>query len=128
MFRRLFSSYLTRNRNYPIATCSLPGQLTLTEVVLIFKKDDLFDKENYLLICLLSRTCKAFWKKMLFKQINNFIEHYFSDILACFGRNHNIQSLGKWKHLADNGYYIGVHSMDLSKASGVLSYSLLFAE
>ena len=36
--------------------------------------------------------------------------------------------LEKWKRFLDNEYNTGVHSMDLSKAFGVLNCSLLLAK
>ena len=72
-------------------------------------------------------------KKILFNQINDYIEPYFSDLLTGFRRNHStqhclIKMLEKWKHLLDNGYNIGVLFMDLSKAFDVLNHSLLLAK
>ena len=81
---------------------------------------------------LLSHTSKIY-KKILFNQINDYIEPYFSDILTGFRQNHStqhclIKMLEKWKHLLDNGYNIGVLFMDLSKAFDVLNHSLLLAK
>ena len=64
---------------------------------------------------------QKYMKKILFNQINDYIEPYFSDLLRGFRRNHNtqhclIKTLEKWKHILDNGYIIGVLFMDLSKA------------
>ena len=70
---------------------------------------------------------------MLFNQVNDYIEPYYSDVLTAFGKNHStqhclIKMLEKWKHLLDNGYNIGVLFMDLSKAFDVQNHSLLLAK
>ena len=52
------------------------------------KKDDPSDKENYRPLSLLSYTSKIF-AKIVFNQINHYIETYFSDLLAGFRRNHS---------------------------------------
>ena len=117
---------------HSITTSSFPDELKLAEVISAFKKDDPLDKENYRPISLLSHTSKIY-EKILFNQINDYIEPYFSDLLTGFRRNHStqhclIKMLEKWKHLLDNGYNIGVLFMDLSKAFDVLNHSLLLAK
>ena len=93
-----------------------------------FKKDDPLDKEKYPPISLLSHTSKIF-EKMVFRQINEYIELYFSDLLTGFWRNHNSQHflskmLEKWKYLLDNGGNISVLFVNLSKAFDVLTHFL----
>ena len=73
------------------------------------------------------------YEKILFNQINDYIEPYFSDFLTGFRRNHRTQHclmnmLEKRKHLLDNGYNIGVLFMDLSKAFDILNHSLLLVK
>ena len=131
-FSGSFLPYLTGVINHSITTSSFPDELKLAEVISAFKKDDPLDKENYRPISLLSHTSKIY-EKILFNQINDYIEPYFSDLLTGFRRNHStqhclIKMLEKWKHLLDNGYNIGVLFMDLSKAFDVLNHSLLLAK
>ena len=97
-----------------------------------FKKDDPLDKENYGPISLLSHTSKIY-EKILFNQISDYIEPYFSDFLISFQQNHNtrhclIKMLEKWKHLLDNTYNFGVLYMDLSEAFDILNHSLFLAQ
>ena len=51
-------------------------------------KYDPLDKEHYRLISLLSHTSKVF-EKILFNQINDYMEPYFSDLSKGFWRKHN---------------------------------------
>ena len=76
MFSRSFLLYLAGVINCSIATSSFPDELQLAEVMSAFKKDYPLDKENYRQISLLSHTSKIY-EKILFKQINDYIEPYF---------------------------------------------------
>ena len=124
MFTVSFLPYLTWVINLSIATSSFPDELKLAGVLPAFQKDDSLDKVNYQPISLLFHTWKIY-EKILFKQINKYIEPYFSDLLTGFQRNHPTQHcllkmLEKCKHLFDNEYNIGVLFMDLSKAFDAL--------
>ena len=89
-FSGSFLPYLTGVINHSITTSSFPDELKLAEVISAFKKDDPLDKENYRPISLLSHTSKIY-EKILFNQINDYIEPYFSDLLTGFRRNHSTQ-------------------------------------
>ena len=102
MFSGSFLPYLEGVINHSIATTSIPDELKLAEVLSAFKKDDPLDKENYRAISVLSHTSKIY-EKILFNQINDYIESYFSDPLTGFRRNHStqlclIKMLENWKH------------------------------
>ena len=104
----------------------------MVEIKSAFKKDDPLDKENYLSISLLSHTSEIY-EKILFNQINDYIERYFSDLVRDFQQNHStqhclIKMLEKWKHLLDNWNNIGVLFMDLSKTFDILNHYLLLAK
>ena len=110
MFSESFLPFLTGIINHSITTSSFPDELKLAGVMSAFRKDDALDKENYHLISLLSHISKKY-EKILFNQINDYIEPYFSDLLTGFHRNHStqhclIKMLEKWKHLLENGYNI----------------------
>ena len=113
MFNGSYLPNLTGPINHSIDTSSFPDKLKLAEVLSAFKKDDLFYKGNYFL----SHTSKIY-EKILFNQINDYIEPYFLDLLIGFRINHStqhclIKMLEQWKHLLDNGYNTGVTFMDL---------------
>ena len=71
-----FLPYLTRVINHSITTSSVPDELKLVEVISAFKKDDSLDYENYRPISLLSHTSNIY-EKVLFNQINDYIEPFF---------------------------------------------------
>ena len=130
MFTGLVLPHLLGVINHFIATSSFPEELKLAEVMSAFKKDDSFNKENYHSISLLSHTSKIF-EKILFNQISDYIEPYFSHFLTDFRRNHStqhclIKMLEKW--ILDHGYNTGVLFMTLSKAFDVLNHSLFLSK
>ena len=86
MFSGSLLTYLAGVINHSIATSSFPDELKLAEVILAFKGDDPYDKENYRPISLLSHTSKIY-EKILFNQIIDYIEPYFSELLTAFRRN-----------------------------------------
>ena len=75
-----FLPYLTGVINHSITSSSFLDELKLADVMSAFKKDDPLDKENYGPIRLLSDTSKIY-EKILFNQISDYIEPYFSDFL-----------------------------------------------
>ena len=86
MFCCSFSRYLAGIINHSISTSSFPDKLKLADVLSSFKKDDRLDKENYYPISLLSHTSKIH-EKILFNEINDYIETYFSDLMRDFRRD-----------------------------------------
>ena len=83
MFNESFLPYLSGVINHSITTFSFPDKLKLVEIISAFMKDDPLDKENYRPISFLPHTSKIY-EKILFNQINDYIEPYFSDLLTGF--------------------------------------------
>ena len=108
-----------------------PNKLKLADVIPIFKKADSLKKENYRPISLLSHISKIL-ERVIYDQINGFMEPKFSNFLTGFRKNHNTQMsvlkmIEHWTSLLDNGFYIGAIFMDLSKAFDT-NHSLLLAK
>ena len=62
----------------------------LAEVIPLFKKADPFDKSNYRLVSLLSHILNVF-ERVIYNQINEYIEPFLSKVLTGICKNHNIQ-------------------------------------
>ena len=61
------------------------------------------------------------FERILYKQIDSFMENKFSPYLCGFRKNHNAQysllkMIKNWKNQLDNSEKVGVIFMDLSKA------------
>ena len=109
-----------------------PDDLKLADITPILKKEDSLNKENYQPTGILSHLLKVF-QRVLYKQIDNFMENKFPPYLWVFRKNGNAQySLLKivknWKKQIDNGEKVGVTFMDLSKAFNTINQSLLLTK
>ena len=72
-------------------------------------------------------------KKLMQRQINNYITNLLSPYLCGFRRGYNTQQvlvslIEKWKKILDNKDFGGAVLMDLSKAFDTLSHDLLIAK
>ena len=83
--------YLAGVINHSIATSSFPDELKLAEVMSAFKTDDSLGEENYRPVSLLCHTSKTY-EKILFSQINDYIEPHFPDLLTNFHRSRSTQA------------------------------------
>ena len=109
-----------------------PDDLKLADVSSIFKKEYSFKKENYRQVSILSHMSKIF-ERILYKQIDTFMNTKFSPNLCGFRKNNNAQySLLKmietWRKHLDKGEKIRVILMDLSKTFDTINHSLLLAK
>ena len=71
--------FLTNSINYSIKKSEFSGKLRKSEVILLYKKEDLLKKENYRPVSLLLHASKVF-ERIIFKQINSYMENNFSNI------------------------------------------------
>ena len=120
---------LTSIINSSLLNGNFPEVLKCAEVTPIFKKSDCLNKENYRPVSVLSSMSKVF-ERIMYSQINEFMENKFSNYLTGFRKGHNTQHtfmvmIEKWKKSLDKNLKIGVIFMDLSKAFDTLNHSLL---
>ena len=78
-----------------------PDDLKLADITPIFKKKDSLNKENYRPVSILPHLSKVF-ERIIYKQIDSFVENKFSPYLCVFRKNHNAQysflkMIEKWK-------------------------------
>ena len=109
-----------------------PDNLKLADITPIFKKEDSLNKENYRSVSILPRLSKVF-ERILYKEIDSFMENKFSPYLRGFRENHNAQysllkMIENWKKQLDNGEKVGLIFMDLLKAFDTINHSLLLAK
>ena len=106
--------------------------LKLVDVTAVFKKGDKNDKTNYRPISVMKAFATVF-ERLLFKQLNGFIESKFSPLLCGFRKGHNTQHalinlLEDWRTQLDNKKVVGTILCDLSKAFDTLSHDLMIAK
>ena len=111
---------------------TFPDCLKEANVTPIFKMDDPLDKENYRPVIILPLFCKVF-EKLIYKQLSNYIESFFSSILCGFRNAHNTQHalfklLHSWQKVLDQKRFVGTILMDLSKAYDFKPHDLLIAK
>ena len=118
--------------NNAISSNTFPDPLKLVDVTAVFKKGDKNDKSNYRPISVMKAFATVF-ERLLFKQLNKFIEVKFSPLLCGFRKGHNTQHalinlLEDWRTHLDNKKVVGTILCDLSKAFDTLSHDLMIAK
>ena len=125
-------SLLTKIINSSIRNGCFPDELKAAEVTPIFKKNDDLDKENYRPVSVLPHVSKII-ERVMYIQIENFMEDKLSKLLTGFRKNHSTQHclvnmLEKWKNTLDKGGFVCAIFMDLSKAFDTMNHDLLIAK
>ena len=97
-----------------------PDVLKNAEITPCFKKGDKGEKGNYRPVSILSNFSKVF-ERLIYNQLNEFMEIKFSKFLTCFRKIHNpqyalLKMIEKWKTQLNKRKETGVINMDLSKA------------
>ena len=123
-------SLLTKIINSSIRNECFPDELKAAEVTQIFKKNDDLDKENYRPVSVLP---PKIIERVMYIQIESFMEDKLSELLTGFRKNHGTQHslvnmLEKWKNTLDKGGFVCAILMDLSKAYDTMNHDLLIAK
>ena len=123
---------LHKSYNHAIVSNTCPDLLKLVDVTPVFKKGNKNDITNYRPISVMKAFAIVF-ERLLFKQLNGFIENKFSPLLCGFRKGHSTQHalirlLEDWRSQLDNKKVIGTILCDLSKAFDTLPHNLLIAK
>ena len=104
--RKLFSNFQKRAEetstpSHPSYAPVFPEELKRSKVVPLYKKLDPIKKENYRSVSLLPHVSKVF-ERIIYKQINTYMEDKLSKYLTGFRKSHGTQHLlvtilEKWK-------------------------------
>ena len=122
----IYLPFLADSTNDSLERGVFPDELKLSEVIPLFKKADSFDKTNYRPVSLLSHISK-FFERLIYYQINEYIELFLSKLLAGFRKNHNTQHsllkmLKNFKEALHKDNSVSAIFMDLFKAFDILNH------
>ena len=84
--------YLTVTINYSLRENIYPEELKRSELIPLYKKLDPLNKKNYRPVILLPRVSK-FFERIIYKQINTYIEDKLSKYLTGFKKSQGTQHL-----------------------------------
>ena len=82
--------HLTNFVNHSLQTGVFPQKLKQAEVILLHKKLDPLNKENYRPVGLLPHLSKVF-ERIIYKQTNSYMEDKLAKCLTCFRKSHVTQ-------------------------------------
>ena len=128
----IYLPFLTDIIDQSLQNGKFSDKLKLAEVIPLFKKADLFDKINCQPVSLLLHISKVF-ERIIFSEINKYIEPYLSNLLTRFCKNYSTQHcllklLEKLKEALNKDNFVDAIFMDLSKAFNTLNHDLLIAK
>ena len=109
-----------------------PQKLKQAEVIPLYKKLDPLNKENYRPISLLPYLSKVS-EKIIYKQINSYMEDELTKYLTGFRKLHDTQyslltMLEKWKRGIDNEGYVSAIFLDHSKSFDTINHDFMLAK
>ena len=124
-----YSHRLTIIFNNCIKNSKFPDIQKCADVTPVFKKGDTIDKSNYRPISALSNFSKIF-EKLIYSQVNSYIEPKLSKYLVGFCSNHNnpyalLRMIESWRALQNKDQEFGAIIMDLSKLFDTLNHKRL---
>ena len=101
---------LTDSINYKIKNSKFHDKLNRSEVIPLYKKEDLLKKQKYRPVSLLLHVLKVF-EQVIWKQISSYKEDKFSKYIICFWKAHWTQKslitkLEKWRSVLGKGGYV----------------------
>ena len=128
----IYSQVFTNIFNDCVKSGNFPDILKYADITPVFKKGDTTDKTNYRPINTLSSFSKVF-EKLIYAQINPFMEPKLSKYLAGFRAKHNTQHallkmIETWRAMLNKGNKFGAIIIDLSKAFDTLNHNLLLCK
>ena len=123
---------LTDIFNNCIRSGTFPEILKKAKVIPAFKKGDTTSKTDYRPVSSPSNFSKHF-EKLIYLQLNNYMQNKFSIYLIGFRKNHGTQHallkmIETWKTKLNMGHKVGVIYINLSQAFGSLNHELLIAK
>ena len=106
--------------------------MKIADVIPIFKKEDPFEKANYRPISLLPSLSQVY-EKLIYQQLNAFLENKLSPLLCGFRLRYSIQHallnlINKRHSCLDNSGVVDTILMDLSKAFDCLPHELVLTK
>ena len=124
--------YLTNTINDSLKESTFHDKLKQSEVTPVYKKFDPIQKENYRSVSLLRYISKVF-ERIIYKQVNIFMEKKVSKCVTSFRKSHGTQHpfivmLEKWNKFLNKEENISAIFMDLSKSFDTISDGLLLAK
>ena len=116
----LLLPHLVSTYNSSISESDFPNELKAGDISSLCKKGDVFSKNNFRPITVLSSVSKIFGR-LMYEYIMPFVECFLSPLLCGFRKGYNTQHallnfLETCKIAMDNGGVAGALLMDLSKA------------
>ena len=128
----LFSNKLHIDVNKSLTSSIFPSNLKLASVTPTHKSGSRLNISNYRPVSILSPISKIF-EKVIYYQINKFMNDKLSPYLCGFSKNHSAQNclllmIEKWRKSLDNKGYAGAILTDLSKAFDCINHDLMISK
>ena len=128
----IIDSHLSKIINSDLLKDSFSEDTKTASVRPIFKIKESDKIENYRLVSILNCFSKIY-EKFLLEAFKPFIDTFFSEYIAAYKEHYSsnhvlIRLIENWKKALDETFFVGVVSMDLSKAFDCIPHDLLIAK
>lgn len=129
---RHLSASLAEVINASFSACEYPNDMKRAEISPLFKKKDDMLKENYRPVSILVTFSKVF-ESIISEQLMALFNTIFDDMLCAYRKRYScdhalIKVVDSWKRALDENKFVGVISMDLSKAFDCIPHGLLISK